>query len=396
MEFAFTARDSLGHAHDGTIAADSQDAAMQSLRRDGLQVLSLEEDDDSLRLFPRRVTRGEIIYMTSQLAIMVDTGINLAQALAGMQEQEDNPTLKRVLGELRGAVEAGEDFSSALAQHPKCFDRTFVALVKSSEQTGSMGETLEQIAHYLRKELEQFGKVRSALAYPAIMLVLSLAVTIFLLTFVMPKFTPLFERRGVKLPMITEFVIGLSGALLDYWYVWVALALTLGVGFVFARGSELARKVLDGFCINAPIIGPMYRKVILGRGIRTLGAMLENGVAVLEALSLTAEVSGNYYYEKIWLHVVDEVTNGSRVCEALAGNPLLPKTLIQMISSGEETGRLGYVLKKVSGYYDNEVETALKTATSMIEPLLMSVMGVVVGGIGLSLMLPIFTLSRSH
>ena len=396
MEFTYTARDSLGHEHEGTISADSQDAAMQSLRRDGMQVLSLAEGDDSLTLFPRRVTRAEIIYMTSQLAIMVDTGINLAHALGGIQQQEENPTLKRVLGELRSAVEAGEDFSAVLAEYPKYFDRTYVALVKSSEQTGSMGEALEHIADYLRKELEQRGKVRSALAYPAIMLLLSIGVTIFLLTYVMPKFTPLFERRGIKLPVITEFVIGVSDVMMDYWVLWVCLGVASVVGFVFARRYELTRRLIDGFRINAPIIGPMYRKVILGRGIRTLGAMLDNGVAMLEALRLTAEVSGNFYYERIWLHVVDEVTNGSRVCEALAHSPLFPKTLLQMIGAGEETGRLGYVLKKVSKYYDNEVATALKTATSMIEPIMMSVMGVVVGGIGLSLMLPIFSLSRGH
>ena len=396
MDFTFTARDSLGHTHEGTVAADNQEGALQSLRRDGLQVLTIDESDDELNLLPRRVSRAEIIYLTSQLAIMVDTGINLAQALAGMQEQEENPTLKRVLGELRAAVESGEDFSSALAQHPRHFDRTFIALVKSSEQTGSMGETLDQIAHYLRKELEQFSKVRSALAYPAIMLVLAIGVTIFLLTFVLPKFTPLFQRKGVKLPMITEFVIGVSGSLMDYWYGWLALVVAVIAGMLCARRFESGRRVMDGFRINAPVIGPMYRKVIIGRGIRTLGTMLGNGVAMLDALQLTAEVSGNYYYERTWLNVVEEVTNGNRVCEALANNPLFPKTLIQMIASGEETGRLDHVLKKVSSYYDNEVETALKTATSLIEPLLMTVMGVVVGGIGLSLMLPIFTLSRSH
>ena len=148
--------------------------------------------------------------------------------------------------------------------------------------------------------------------------------------------------------------------------------------------------------INIPVVGPTFRKVIISRSIRTLGTMITNGVAVLDAIQLTAEVSGNYYYEKAWLHVRAEVTNGSRIADALRTSSLFPKTLVQMIGSGEETGKLDYVLVKVSTYYDGEVDTSLKTATSMIEPLLISAMGVVVGTIGLSLLLPIFTLSRTH
>ena len=154
--------------------------------------------------------------------------------------------------------------------------------------------------------------------------------------------------------------------------------------------------VLDWLRLNVPILGPMFRKVCISRSIRSLGAMVQSGVSVLEALKLSAEVSGNYFYEKAWKNALEEVTNGSRISEALAGNQLFPKTLIQMIGAGEDTGRLDYVLKKVSGYYDGEVETALKTATSMLEPMMITVMGVVVGGIGMSVMLPIFTLSRSQ
>jgi type IV pilus assembly protein PilC len=396
MNFEYTARDPLGHTHEGSIDAATRDEAIESLKRDGLLVVNIAEGDDGLNLFPRRLSRSDIIYTTTQLAIMVDTGINLATALQGLLEQEDNPTLHKLLSALKKDVEAGESFSSSLARHPRYFDKTFVALIKASEQTGTLGEMLEHIADYMRKDLESRSKVRSALAYPCVMLVLATNVTIFLLTFVMPKFTPLFARKGIKLPSTTVFLMHLSATLTECWYAWLVGVALLVVGFLFARRTEVGRMVLDWLRLNVPILGPMFRKVYISRSIRSLGAMVQSGVSVLEALKLSAEVSGNYFYEKAWKDALEEVTNGSRISEALAGNQLFPKTLIQMIGSGEDTGRLDYVLKKVSGYYDGEVETALKTATSMLEPMMITIMGVVVGGIGMSVMLPIFTLSRSQ
>jgi type IV pilus assembly protein PilC len=396
MNFEYTARDPLGNTHDGSIDAATRDEAIQTLNRDGLQVVTIAEGDDGLNLFPRRLSRSDIIYTTTQLAIMVDTGINLATALQGLLEQEDNPTLHKLLSALKKDVEAGESFSASLARHPRYFDKTFVALIKASEQTGTLGEMLDHIADYMRKDLESRSKVRSALAYPCVMLVIAMNVTIFLLTFVMPKFTPLFTRKGIKLPSTTVFLMHLSETLTEYWYAWLAGVALLVVGFLFARRTEVGRMVLDWLRLNVPILGPMFRKVCISRSIRSLGAMVQSGVSVLEALKLSAEVSGNYFYEKAWKNALEEVTNGSRISEALAGNQLFPKTLIQMIGAGEDTGRLDYVLKKVSGYYDGEVETALKTATSMLEPMMITVMGVVVGGIGMSVMLPIFTLSRSQ
>jgi type IV pilus assembly protein PilC len=396
MDCAYKIKDTLGGLHEGILTADTRDAAAHLLRRDGMHVISLEEADDALGLFPKRITKSEIIYLTSQLAIMVDTGISLSVALAGLAEQEENATLKLLLNDLRSEVEAGENFSKALAKYPKHFDQTFVALVKSSEQTGSMGEMLEHISTYLRKELEGRGKVRAALAYPFIMLVMASGVTIFLLTFIMPKFTPLFTRKGVELPTITKFMMIASDLLLNYWGLWLLLAVVLVAGLLLGRRTDIGRRIIDWTRINMPMVGPTIRKVIISRSIRTLGTMINNGVAVLDAIQLTAEVSGNYYYEKAWLHVRAEVTNGGRIADALRNNPLFPKTLIQMIGSGEETGKLDYVLGKVSNYYDDEVETSLKTVTSMIEPLMISAMGVVVGTIGLSLLLPIFTLSRAQ
>jgi type IV pilus assembly protein PilC len=395
MTFRYQVRDPLGRVHNGNIQAAGPEEATQMLRRDGFQVLALAEAQSEGSLFPRRISRRDILYVTSQLAVMVDTGITLSAALEGIAEQEENPSLKKLMLDLKSRVEAGDDFSKALAEYPKYFDRTFVALIKASEHTGTLGEMLEKIADYSEKELEMRGKVRAAMAYPAVMMVVAAGVTVFLLTYILPKFQPLFERKNVQLPAPTVVAMAASDALLQYWYLWLLGAVAVVVSVWAGRRTQQGRQLLDWTYIHAPLLGPTVRKIILGRSIRTLGAMMASGVSVLDALRLSAEVSANYYYEKLWLSVLDAVTTGSRICESLRHTPLVPATLVQMIDAGEETGRLDDVLKKVGTFYDKEVETSIKTVTSMIEPLMITVMGFVVGGIGLALLLPIFSLSRA-
>ena len=190
--------------------------------------------------------------------------------------------------------------------------------------------------------------------------------------------------------------MALSDAMLHYWYLWLVGAVALVAGFSTAGARKLGRKILDWVKIYSPIVGPMFRKVTISRSIRTLGTMLASGVPIMEAIRLAGDVSSNYYYEQLWDNVLDEVTGGKRICEVLHGNPLFPKMLVQMIAAGEDTGKLDVVLEKVSTYYDSEVETSLKATTSLIEPIMISVMGVVVGTIGLALMLPIFSLSKQQ
>jgi len=395
MNYQYTVRDQFGNTQEGKLEAASSEAAEKQLRADGYQVLDLAEADGE-GLFPRRISKNELIYTTNQLAIMVDTGITLSTALGGIMQQEPNPTLRKILGELKSAVENGEDFSAALSRYPRIFDKTYVSLVKASEATGALGTMLERIGGYLRKELETRGKVRAAMAYPAVMMVLASAVTIFLLTYILPKFTPLFASRGTKLPAPTVAMMALSDNMLHYWYAWLGLGANLAAGFIFGRRTDAGRKILDWIKINLPVCGVMFRKVIISRSIRTLGTMLASGVSMLDAIRLAGEVSGNYYYEQLWNQVLGEVTTGKRICDVLYASPLFPRVLVQMISCGEETGKLDKVLERVSTYYDQEVETSVKGATAMIEPIMITVMGAVVGTIGLALLLPIFSLSKQH
>jgi len=204
----------------------------------------------------------------------------------------------------------------------------------------------------------------------------------------------MFSRKGIELPLPTTIMMTLSETMLNFWYVWILGVVALIASFVYTLRTEAGRSVWDRMKITVPLFGPLFRKISISRSIRTLGTMLSAGVPMLESLRLTSEVAGNVHYRELWRRVEDRVTGGCQVCDALTGDPLFPSTLVQMITSGEATGRLDMVLEKVSNFYDQEVEASIKTTTSLIEPIMIAFMGVIVGGIGMSMLLPIFSLSR--
>ena len=400
MQFAYQARDITGHVHDGEITAADVHEATRQLRQEGMYLLALREKGAAaigfdLALFQKRVSRSDIVYLTNQLAVMVDSGIPVASALDGLAKNSDNPTLKKVLDKIQRSVEGGEDFSAALARFPKYFDKTYVNLVKASEASGTLGTMLERVAIQLRAEVEMRQKVRGALTYPAAMVVMCVGVSIFLLTYVFPKLTPMFASRSIEIPVPTKIMIAISGALTGYWYFIVAgLAVLIGAA-IYTRKQPWARSTLDWCRLYAPIIGPLMRKVALSRSLRTLATTINAGVPALESIELCAGVARNVHFERSWLDASREVASGRQIHDALEGNPLFPPTLIQMIASGETTGKLGQVLARVSDYFDREVEGSIKTTTSLIEPIMVFVMGGVIGTIALAMLLPIFKLS-SH
>ena len=400
MQFTYQARDVSGEVKSGEISADSAETATQQLRQDGLYLLSIEESSRvsssaGLAMFQKKVSRSDIIYLTNQLAVMIDAGVPLANALEGLAKQGENPTMKSMLQSIQKGVESGEDFSAALARFPKYFDKTYVNLVKASEASGALGPILDRIAIQTRNELETKQKVTGAMMYPGAMLIMCVSVCVFLLTYVFPKLMPMFEGREADIPKPTKFFMALSTALTHQWYLFIiGIAVVIGIG-IYARRQSWGRLAFDWCWLNVPIMGSMCRKVAISRSLRTLSTTINAGVPMLEALDLCAGVSNNVIYEQCWVRVGEQVTTGKQICEALEGNALFPATLLQMIASGESTGKLGHVLDKVSDYFDREVANAIKAATSLIEPVMVAVMGGVIGTIALAMLLPIFKLSSS-
>lgn len=397
MRFAYQAKDPNGTLRTGEVDCDSVDAASMQLRQQGLYVLSLDPllTNVSSRpsIFAKRVTRNDIVEFASQMAVMVDAGVPLSSALEGLAAQTDNATLKNMLDSIQQGVQGGDDLSTSLAKYPKHFDRAFVNLVRASEASGTLGPMLERIATQNRTDADTRGRIKGALIYPAAMMTMCVGVIIFLLTYVFPKLMPMFAGREKDIPGPTKFLLAVSTSMTTYWPFYVAGALGL-VGFgVFLLQQRNGRIMLDWMKIYLPPFGGLCRKVALSRSLRTLSTTLNAGVPMLEALQLSAGVCNNHFYESCWNDVSDKVTTGRQVHEALQTHTLFPKMMIQMIASGEKSGRLGKVLEKVSDYLDRDVANAVKTVTSLLEPLIITVLGSAIGGIAIAMLLPIFKLS---
>ena len=401
MQFTYIARNKSGQNQSGELVADSRDEAAVKLRQEGLYLLTLEEvengskDKQSISL-KKRVSRKEIIYFTNQLAIMVDAGVPVATALEGISKPLENQTLREILIHIQKNVEAGCDLSSALAEFPRCFDKTYVNLVKASEASGTMPQMLNRIATQAEEEQETIQQVKGALVYPAIMFFMCIGVCIFLLTYVFPKLMPMFAARGAAVPTPTKVMIFVSTMITSYWYL-ILLFIAVSVGALYYIRSQVwGKSAFDWLIIRLPIFGSMLKKLAISRSIRTLATTVNAGVPMLEAIQLSAAVTDNVHFKQSWEDISEQVTTGKQIHEALEGKTLFPPTMQQMIASGESTGRLGMVLNKLSDYFDRDVKIAIKSATTLIEPIMVVCMGSIIGFIALSMLLPIFTLSTSH
>ena len=399
MQFAYLARDAAGKMQSGTITAESSSAASHKLRQDGLYAVSIDVAKAKIvvrpSLFGPRVSRSELVYTTCQLAVMIDAGISLSSAIAGLAAQTENLGFKSMLERIQQDIEGGDNLSTALARYPRTFDGVYVNLVKAGEASGMLGTLLERLSVQMRGDLEARSKVRGALMYPGAMFIMCMGACVFLLTCVLPKISPMFVARGIELPMPTIVMMALSHALTVYWWACLLGLAAFLSSFWYARQQWWGILAWDWCILGVPILGPLIKKSILARTTRTFSAMLNAGVPVLNAIELCAAVSENSLYEKAWNHLAKEVTTGRQLHEVLQSNPLFPKTLVQMIGSGEKTGKLGMVLSRVGDYYEAEVSIATKSATSLIEPLMVAGMGVIIGGLALAMLLPIFKLS-SH
>jgi len=401
MQFTYNARNPNGQNQAGELVADSRDEAVGKLRQEGLHLLSLDEVENGSKdkrsvSAKTRVSRKEIIYFTNQLAIMIDAGVPVSTALEGISKPLENQILREMLILIQKNVEAGSDLSSALAEYPRCFDQTFVNLVKASEASGTMPQMLNRIAAQAEEEQETIQQVKGALIYPAIMFVMCIGVCIFLLTYVFPKLMPMFAARGAAVPAPTKAMIFVSTMITSYWYLIILFLAVLVAAFYYVRAQDWGKSGFDWIVIRLPIFGSMMKKLAISRSIRTLATTINAGVPMLEAIQLSAEVSDNVHFKQSWEDISEQVTTGKQIHEALEGKTLFPPTMQQMIASGESTGRLGMVLNKLSDYFDREVKVAIKSATTLVEPIMVVCMGSIIGFIALSMLLPIFTLSTSH
>ncbi len=397
--FTYTARDIQGTTHSGSVEAETLAMAVRQLKTDGLYPVQLVESAVSLQLKPwltRKPRQADIVSMTSQLAVVVDAGVALSVALEGLASQAVSPALKQMLTTIEERVKSGDDFSTALSEFPRSFDARYVNLVKAGEATGHLGPILSRLAEQLQQESETRQRVQGAMMYPAAMLLMCVGACIFLLTYVFPKIAPMFAGRGIELPTATRILLTVSNSLTGYWWAWILGVMALVAGNTYLLSQEWGQRLRDRLMLQLPILGPLVRKTILARIARTLSATVSAGVPVLPALELAAKVAGNRIFQDAMEDVALHVTSGQSIAQIMATNPVFPKSVVQMIAAGEQTGQLGTVLGKLSDHYDREVAVSIKSATSLIEPIMVAVMGLVIGTIALGMLLPIFKLSTHH
>ncbi len=338
-------------------------------------------------------SRKDIMHFTSQLAVMVRAGISLQDALEGIGGQQDNQKFKAVIRDLKNRIEEGNSFSQALAEHPQIFTNLYINMVAAAEASGSLSDMLQKLAEYLDEEAETRSQVKSAMVYPIIICVMAITVTIFLLCFVLPRFTMIFRGKEHLLPMPTIMLMAASAFLRHWWFVIVPMIAAALWGFHFFINTPMGRLWWDKTKLVLPLIRTLCRSLYITRGLHTMGVLTRAGVPILNTISITAHISGNVLYKDMWLYVYEEVRQGKKIASALAQSSLMPSSVVQMIRSGEDSGNMADVLRDVSSFYARELKTVIKTVTSMIEPIMIVCMGCLVGFIAMSIILPIFKMS---
>jgi len=353
-------------------------------------------------------SRKDVLNFTNQLAVMVRAGISLQDSLESIAEQNENQKFKTIIIDLKNLIEEGKSFSQALAEHQDVFSNLYINMVAAAEVSGSLSSMLQKLAEYLDQEAETRSQVRGAMVYPIIIAVMAVSVTIFLLCFVLPRFTAIFAGKEHLLPLPTKILMASSGFLRTYWFLILPAVSTAVGGFLYFIRTNVGRLWWDKTKLMLPLLKTLCRSLYITRSLHTMGVLTSAGVPILDTIYITAQISGNVLYKNMWLSVQRQVRQGKKIASSLSeykdfqirkttfGVPnLMPSNVVQMIRSGEDSGTLTDVLKNVSDYYARELKTVIKTTVSMIEPIMIVVMGVLVGFIAMSIILPIFKMSSA-
>ena len=392
--FVFRAVDLAGVPARGEVDAENQQAVTDQLKSRGLIVLDIDAKKGSKELtigFLERVKARDLSVMTRQLATMVSSGVTILRALYVLEEQTESKVLKHALVEIRKSVEAGLPLSDALARHPKIFSPLYISMVRSGEAGGLLESALQRTADQLEKEDALRRQVRAAMVYPAVVISFALAVLLALVAFIVPVFAKVFKDFGGKLPALTQFTVGLSDFITSKWYLVIVITVAAIRGFFAWKRSKWGRPQWDAFRLRIPLrIGEVVQKVALARWSRTLSALVSAGVPILQAIEVTGTTAGNKVVEDAMDRVHDSVKRGGTIAAPLKDVNVFPSMVVHMIGVGEETGALDTMLTKIADFYEEEVSAAIKALTSILEPVMIILIGGIVGFIVISMYLPLF------
>ena len=400
--YAYKVRERSGRLVEGSLEADNEQLLVAKLRSMGYTPIditaqkseTLSKDVKIPGLSRSKTKLKDVAVFSRQFATMINSGLSLLRALYILGDQTENKMLGVVIGQVRTDVETGSSLSVALGKHPKTFNRLYVSMVKAGEVGGSLDEVLLRLAETIEKQVELRRKVRSAMTYPVVVAVLVLGIVTAMLLFVIPMFKDLYTQLGGELPAPTQLLINISTLVRNFWYLMFGAEIGAIVGFRRWINTESGREKWDAIKLRAPVFGPLVRKTALARFSRTLAALVRSGVPILESLDIVADTSGNSVVAKAVRDAQTAVKQGEPLAQRLEQHPVFPPMVTQMMAVGEETGAVDEMLDKIADFYDQEIEATVAALTSLIEPLLIVVMGAAVGGMVISLYLPMFNIIK--
>lgn len=394
--FRYSGRTSTGAIKKGTIDAPNKKAALTKLRAQGINAREIEESNS---IFHKELSIGskvksqDFVIYCRQYATLVRAGITIVEATHILAEQSRSKALKKALLQVGEDVRSGQPFSEAAARHPKVFPQLFINMIRSGETSGHIDDTLERLADTFEKSFTLKKKVQSTMTYPAVLMVITIVVTLFLMIYIVPTFISTFEDMDAKMPALTLFVLAISNWLVDYWWLLILFVTGVIVGFNMAyKKNKQFNYTVHVFLLRMPIFGPLLQKSAIARMTRTLSSLFSSAVPILQALTVVEKVVGNPVIGKVVLEARSSLEQGSSLSAPLAKSWLFPPLVTQMTAIGEQTGSLDYMLEKIADFYEAEVDRQVDSLKSLIEPLMIVFLAVIVGTIVMSIMMPMFSL----
>lgn len=400
--YVYSGRNNAGKLIKGSLEAQSEVAVASRLVSMGLSPVSITRASEKTGLkkeisipgFQKKVKLKELAIMSRQMATMIGAGLSLLRSLNILAEQTENSSLAKILNQVRDDVETGVSTSDAFAKHPEVFPPLMISMIRAGEAGGFLEGALDSIAVNFEKEVKLKGKIKSALTYPVIVLVMSLISVVAMLVFIVPVFQKMFTSLGGKLPLPTMILVYLSQAMVWIGPLMIVIFIAFSIWWPKNKNTDRVRKRLDPLKLKLPVFGILMKKIAVARFSRNFSDMIRAGVPILRALQIVGETSGNWVIQKSLEEVADSVRQGHSLAGPLSDHPVFPPMVTQMIAVGEDAGSLEVMLNKIADFYDQEVEAATEQLTAMIEPLMVAFLGVVIGGMVVALYLPIFNISK--
>ena len=399
-KFQYVAKNTLGAETSDVLHAESAEAAADLLHRDGLVVLSIREVKEGVRgklsqgasFFSPPVSSTAVALFTRQLASMLHAGLPLIRAIYGLAREEQNSTLSQILVAVANDIESGESLSGAMSRHPKAFGKLYTSMVRSGEQSGTLDTIMEHLVRYLNRTEAIKRKVKAALTYPIFVVSFALVAFIVLMVRIVPMMARIYEKMGAELPGPTQLVIAVSRFATAN--IWIVLAVLAGLVLVYqiARRTAGGKYVIDSMKLRIPIFGPILKQVVHAKYLRTFGILVVSGLPILDALELAGASSGNEVIERASHDIGDMVSRGSNLSAGFGMTGVFPETVVQMVATGEETGQLGEMLSSISDHFDDRVETSIEGLSSIIEPMMIVLIGGLIALILVAMFLPVFHL----